>query len=266
MNRGRAQDHRADASGQAPPGETEDRLAETLERAASGETDARTLVRAGGLALSSLRSAGARAVASGRWLADVVIRVAARLPARDLDALSRHHDGLLGDRLAEALVRAASRSSAAVGAAAGALITAGELSPAGWASLPVELVVETLAVVAIELKLVAELHEVYGRPVTGTPAAKGVALARAWAEARGIRPGDVVRGGSLSETLGRGVRSEIVRIVRRRVVRRLGRNVGSLAPLFVGAVAGAELNRRATAALGEAVARDLARHGPRRRP
>jgi hypothetical protein len=35
------------------------------------------------------------------------------------------------------------------------------------------------------------------------------------------------------------------------------RNMSALAPLMAGAVAGAELNRRATRALGEKVARDL---------
>jgi hypothetical protein len=40
---------------------------------------------------------------------------------------------------------------------------------------------------------------------------------------------------------------------------RTARNTVSLAPFLAGAVAGAEVNRRATRALGEAVVRDLAR-------
>jgi hypothetical protein len=43
------------------------------------------------------------------------------------------------------------------------------------------------------------------------------------------------------------------------VVRRLRRNLTSLAPFLAGAVAGAELNRRETRALGAALQRDLRR-------
>ena len=49
-----------------------------------------------------------------------------------------------------------------------------------------------------------------------------------------------------------------MRLVRRRLMRRTLRNTSSLAPFLIGAVAGAELNRRATASLGDAVVRDLA--------
>ena len=41
-------------------------------------------------------------------------------------------------------------------------------------------------------------------------------------------------------------------------VRRTLRNTTSLLPFLIGAVAGAEVNRRATAGLGDAVVRDLA--------
>jgi hypothetical protein len=41
------------------------------------------------------------------------------------------------------------------------------------------------------------------------------------------------------------------------VLRRFGRNVSSLAPFLAGAVAGAELNRRETRSLGDALTRDL---------
>jgi hypothetical protein len=64
--------------------------------------------------------------------------------------------------------------------------------------------------------------------------------------------------GGVADALGRGTRNELVRIVRRRLVTRLGRNLSSMAPLLAGAVIGAEVNRRATRGLGEAVVRDLA--------
>ena len=73
-----------------------------------------------------------------------------------------------------------------------------------------------------------------------------------------VTPAAIATAGGVAEALGRGTRNEIVRVIRRRLASRLGRNLASLAPLVAGAVAGAEVNRRATRSLGEAVVRDLA--------
>jgi hypothetical protein len=205
----------------------------------------------------SARQAGTRAVASGQWLASTLIDLAPRIAVRDRATLEQHHDGLTGTALAEVLVRNASRASAGVGALSGALMSAEEFAPPAWIALPFELAVETVAVAAVELKLVAELHEVYGRPVEGTASERTVALVRAWAERRGVTPLTLGKRGGLADALGRSSRHELTRLVRRRMVARLGRNISSLAPLFAGAVAGAEVNRRATRSLGAAVMRDL---------
>jgi hypothetical protein len=223
----------------------------------TGEPSQGLLVRVSKLAATSARGAGARAVASGRWLADTMIDVAPHLPIRDLETLRAHHQGLKGDALADALIRNASRASAAVGALSGAMISAEEVAPPTWVAIPAELVVETIVIAAIEMKLIAELHEVYRKPVTGTAGERSLALARAWAERRGVTP--VVLGGGLSEVLGRSTRREVARLLQRRLVLRTARNTVSLAPFLAGAVAGAEVNRRSTRALGEAVIRDLAR-------
>ena len=223
----------------------------------TGEPSKGSLVRVGKLAATSARSAGARAVASGRWLADTLIEVTPHLPIRDLDTLRDHHQGLKGDALADALIRNASRASAAVGALSGAMISAEEVAPPTWVAIPVELVVETLVIAAIEMKLIAELHEAHRRPVTGTTGERAVALSRAWAERRGVTP--AVLGGGLGDVLGRGTRREVARLLQRRLVLRTARNTVSLAPFLAGAVAGAEVNRRSTRALGEAVLRDLSR-------
>ena len=66
----------------------------------------------------------------------------------------------------------------------------------------------------------------------------------------------------MGDLLGRGARQEVTRLVRRRLMRRTLRNTSSLAPFLLGAIAGAELNRRATASLGDAVVRDLAARRP----
>jgi hypothetical protein len=233
---------------------TDEEVADLADgRVAPGE-----LVRlAAGLARSA-RAAGARAVATGQWLATTVIEVAPRIPIRDARTLRLEHDGLEGAALAAELIRRASRTSAAIGGVAGAVLTAEEFAPPAWLTMPFELVVETIAVAVIELKLVGELHEVYGRPVTGSGTDRTISLVKAWAERRGVTPATLGTPGGVADALGRGTRNELVRLVRRRLVARLGRNLSSLAPLLAGAVAGAEVNRRATRSLGDAVVRDLA--------
>jgi hypothetical protein len=149
-------------------------------------------------------------------------------------------------------------ASAAIGGVSGAAMSAQTFAPPTWIAMPFELVVETVAIAVIELKLVGELHEVYGRPVTGTASDRTIALVKAWAERRGVTAAVLGRKGGVADALGRGTRNELVRLVRRRLAARLGRNLSSLAPLLAGAVAGAEVNRRATRSLGESVVRDLA--------
>ena len=225
---------------------------------AEGRADASSILRMAGVLASSARSAGTKAVASGQWLANTLIDVAPRIPIRDLATLQAAHGGLSGAALAGELIRNASRASATIGGVSGAVMSAGTFAPPAWIAMPFELVVETVAIAVIELKLVGELHEVYGRPVTGTGAERTVALVKAWAERRGVTAMALRTPGGVADALGKGTRNELVRLVRRRLVARLGRNLSSLAPLLAGAVAGAEVNRRATRGLGEAVVRDLA--------
>ena len=236
-------------------------LEDALGDVAAGKADRDTLGRLAKLLAQSARVAGASAVASGRWLAGVVIDTAPRIPVRDLATLEAQHGGLSGAALAGELIRNASRTSAAVGAVSGAVVSAEQLAPPAWVAIPLELVVETLAIAAIEMKMLAELHEVYGRPVAGNPSERAAAIVRAWAERRGVTPAVLAKPGGLSNVFGRGSRNELIRLVRRRMLARLGRNLSTLAPMFAGAVAGAEVNRRASRALGEAVVRDLAEDG-----
>lgn len=231
---------------------------EDVQNLAEGRTDPRSMARMAAALAQSARRAGARAVASGQWLATTLIETAPRIPIRDLPTLQAQNHGLSGAALASELIRRSSRSSAAIGAASGAVISAQQFAPPTWFTVPFELVFETLAVAVIELKLVGELHEVYGQPVRGSGSERTVVLVKAWAERRGVNPATLGRPGGMAEVLGRGTRNEVARLVRRRLASRLGRNLSSLAPLLAGAVAGAEVNRRATRSLGEAVVRDLA--------
>lgn len=224
-------------------------------------------------ARASARAAGGRAVASGSWLAEVTLDAASHLPVRDLATLRQHHHGLSGALLAKPLVRHASLASAATGATTGALAAASTATPATWATLPVELAAETLVVVAIEMKLVGELHEAAGYPVAGRLRTHGPLVARAWAESRGLSPAELtslLRTGSsgalalgASDLLGRSARDQLTAQIRRRLLARAGRNTATLLPLMAGAVAGGELNRRATRRLGTTVARTLGIPPPR---
>ncbi len=199
-----------------------------------------------------LRAAGARAALSGKVLVDLVTDdIAPHLPVRDLLSLRSHHHGLSGDDLARALIKNAAMTTAGLGAAAGALASVEFAAPPALLAAPVQLAAETLAVVAVELKLVAELHVVYGRSPKGSTPQRTVAYLTSWAAKRGLdRDGAAP---SLSSVLSSAARQQL----RQRIVRRLGRNLTSLAPFFAGAVAGAELNRRETVSLGESLVSDL---------
>jgi hypothetical protein len=185
----------------------------------------------------------------GRWLSTQVLTMAPRLPVRDLATLREQYPGRTPDEIAEALIEGASRASAAVGVAVGA-----------WAVLPfvpaagVEIATETLSVVGIEIKLVAELHEVYGMRAPGSVIERMTAYVGAWAQRRGVglAPGGVV--------LAAG--SPIARQLQRRLAARAGRSAFSLAPLLTGAVAGGLINRRETRKLGRLLRDDLRRRSP----
>jgi hypothetical protein len=189
----------------------------------------------------------------GRRLVDVVIEVAPHLPIRDRATLSAHHGGLTGDALAEALIATAGRVTGAIGAAGGLLSTVEIAAPPALLSAPVQVAAETIAVVAVEIKLIGELHEVYGRAPVATPTARGAAYLGAWARRRGIDP--FTGGAGISEVITGAARREL----RQRLLRRAGRNVTTVVPFLAGAVAGAALNRRETIRLGHRIAADLRR-------
>ena len=115
------------------------------------------------------------------WLAAQVVAMAPRLRVRNQAALQAQFPGLQPDQIADALIEGASRASATVGGAVGA-----------WAALPVlpafpaEAVTETLALVGIEIKLVAELHEAYGVPAPGNARQRMSAYVAAWAHRGGV--------------------------------------------------------------------------------
>jgi hypothetical protein len=194
---------------------------------------------------------GARAVVGrgrrgGGWLTDQVVAMVPRLRVRDQETLQAQFPGKSPDEIADALIDGAAKAAAAAGGAAGM-----------WAVLPVvtafpvEVAAETLVVVGIEVKLVAELHEAFGLPADGNLAERMRAYLAAWAHRRGVFmiPGGVVFAPG----------SPLARLLRRRLLARAGRSTASLGPLLTGAVAGAMLNRSAVRSLGRDIVRDLRR-------
>ena len=172
--------------------------------------------------------------------------MAPRLRVRNQAALQAHFPGMSADDIADALIEGAARAAAAAGGAAG-MAAALPVMPA-W---PVEVAAETLVIVGIEIKLVAELHEAYGAPAPGNLPERMSAYVAAWAHRRGVF---MIEGGLI---LASG--SPLARLLRRRLIARVGRSAVSLGPLLTGAAAGALFNRRETRKLGRDIQRDLRR-------
>ncbi|NHC13838.1 hypothetical protein [Motilibacter deserti] len=218
---------------------------------------ARQVGRLAAALAASARAAGARAVLGGRWLVDQLLEAAPRIPVRDRDTLRAHHPGLADDQVAELLIRAASRSTAAIGAAGGAVMAGSwALPPSVVLSAPAEVAAEALAVAAVEVKLVAELHALYLVTPPGAGPQRAAGFVMAWASGRGIDPRD-------PRWMSSAVSSAAKAQIRRRMAGRAARGVTTLGPLLTGAVAGATVNNRATRALGTRVHADLRRQAGR---
>jgi hypothetical protein len=208
------------------------------------DTATGTVVRGAGNARRGVGSAG-RGVTSGlNWLTGQVVAMGPRLRIRDQATLRAHFPGRSDDEIAGLLVERAARATATVGGATGA-----------WAALPAlpafpaEVAAETLAVVGIEIKLVAELHEIYGMPATGSASERARAYIGSWASRRGVYQVD----GGLLLIAG----SPLARQLTRRLAARARRSAFSLSPLLTGALAGALLNRRETRRFGRQIRDDL---------
>ncbi len=200
--------------------------------------------------LVSARTAGRASVLGGRWLTDLLIDTAPRIPLRDRETLRAQHPGVSDEELAVALVAAAAKATGAVGAAGGALAAVEYTAMPTLLAAPVQVAAETLLVAVIEVKLIAELHEVYGAGVGGTPRQRAMAYLVAWTNRRGLDPLDPA---GMQLALGGAAK----RALRGRLIRRAGRNLSTLGPMMTGAVAGSVVNHRETRRLGEEVRADL---------
>jgi hypothetical protein len=200
---------------------------------------------------SGTRAARERVRAGSSWLAGQAIAMAPRLRVRDQAALRDQFPGKSADEIADALIEGAARAAAAMGGMVG-VWTALPVLPA----YPVEVAAETLVLVGIEVKLIAELHEAYGAPAPGKFPERMSGYLAAWAHRRGV---SMIPGVPDGVVFAAG--SPLARLLRRRLAVRAGRSAFSLGPLLTGAAAGAMLNRRETRKLGEAIRRDLGGRG-----
>jgi hypothetical protein len=197
-----------------------------------------------------------RPKAAMRWMADTVGQVAPHVPIRDRETLRRHFPGLDDDDLAERLIRNASRATAGIGAAGGGVASLEWVATPTLLSAPILLAAETVGVVAVELKLIGELHELYGRPITGGGTHRAATLVHAWSQQRGVNP--LVPGVGVASVLGTAARKEL----QGTLLRRFGRNLTTLGPLLTGAAVASYLNRRATKSLGDKIRKDLRKSRP----
>ncbi|MDN3292632.1 hypothetical protein QWM81_00950 [Streptomyces ficellus] len=188
---------------------------------------------------------GARAGLS--HLADRLIDNAPRVPVRDLATLRRQFPGLGPEQLADKLIAGAANATSTVGAGVGVAAML-PVPPA----MPAELAAEITGVAAIELKLIAELHEVYGQRPPGNVRQRATAYLTSWTEERGI---DVTKPATVNAALGGGMKRQL----RHQIMKRMARNLPNLMPFMVGAAVGAVMNRRDTKKLAEHIRADLRR-------
>jgi len=218
---------------------------------AGGQKSARGLRSGGQAALTGIQSgglyAGRRLQRLGQRLSGQVLQIAPKIPVRSIATLREQYPHLGTEDLANALIETAARASAGIGAAVGAAAAVPFIPTAS-----VELGVETLSLVAVELKLIAELHEVYGMPAPGTSAQRMLAYVASWADRRGVR---ITSGGLALAAMGSPMRRKL----ERRLITKAGKSTLSLAPFLTGAAAGALLNHRETRKLGHQVRDDLSK-------
>ncbi|POX44308.1 hypothetical protein [Streptomyces sp. Ru72] len=210
-------------------------------RAVAVREGVRTGVREG------VRKGGSAARAALAYLADRIIDMAPRVPVRDLETLRRQFPGLGPEEIADKLVAGAAGATATVGAGVGAAAML-PVPPA----MPTELATEITGVAAIELKLIAELHEVYGLRPPGTLAQRSTLYLRSWAGERGI---DMTNPATIDAALGGRMKREL----RQRIMKRMVRDLPNLMPFMVGAAVGAVMNRRDTRRVAQRIRKDLRR-------
>ncbi|MFI6287558.1 hypothetical protein ACIBCM_22900 [Streptomyces sp. NPDC051018] len=219
---------------------------EALPREGPDRTVAPAPARRLAVVRQGVRRSGESARAAIGYLADRIIEIAPRVKVRDLATLRRQFPGLGPEQLADKLVAGAANATATVGAGIGAAAML-PVPPA----MPTELATEITGVATIELKLIAELYEVYGQRPPGSLKERSSVYLATWSEERSI---DVTRPSTYKNAaLSGGIKREL----RQQIMKRMIRNLPNLLPFMVGAAVGAVINRRDTRQLAERIRKDL---------
>ncbi|MEU9208230.1 hypothetical protein AB0D27_09850 [Streptomyces sp. NPDC048415] len=192
-----------------------------------------------------VQKGGSRARAGLAHLADRIIENAPRIPVRDLATLRKQFPGLGPEQLADKLVAGAAAGTSTVGAGIGAAAML-PVPPA----MPTELAAEITGVAAIELKLIAELYEVYGLRPPGNLKQRSTAYLNSWSSERGI---DATKPSTVNAALG----GQMKREMRQQIMKRTVRDLPNLMPFMIGAAVGAVMNRRDTKRLAARIRKDL---------
>ncbi|MGW7465969.1 hypothetical protein ACWGJT_15000 [Streptomyces xantholiticus] len=203
------------------------------------------IARSGHGARAGLMKSKESAKAALGHIADALIDNAPRIPVRDLEKLRRQFPGLTAEQLADKLVAGAANATSTVGAGIGAAAMM-PVPPA----MPTELAAEVVGVAAIELKLIAELYEVYGVRPPGGVKDRTTAYLNAWSQERGI---EFTKPSTFNASMG----GQLKRQLRQQIIKRMVRNLPNLMPFMVGAAVGAVMNRRDTRKLANQIRADL---------
>ncbi|MCX4547682.1 hypothetical protein OG204_28675 [Streptomyces sp. NBC_01387] len=194
---------------------------------------------------NGVQKSGRGARAGLAYVVDRVIDIAPRIPVRDLATLRRHFPGLGPEEIADKLVAGAANATSTVGAGIGAAAML-PVPPA----IPAEIAAEITGVAAIELKLIAELHEVYGMRPPGNLKDRSTAYLNAWSGERGF---DITKPATVNAALGGQMKREL----RQQIMKRTFRDLPNLMPFMVGAAVGAAMNRRDTRRVAEKIRKDM---------
>lgn len=204
------------------------------------------------LVAARAKQLGDNAVGRGRILSELLIDALPHIPIRDQATLVEHYGGLTGEALADALVANTKRTTTLIGVAGGAVAAAEWAAMPLLFAIPLQVVVETLAVALVEVKLVGELHAAYGIPVNGTSTQQAMSFAGSWSNKRGVDP---LRPWTIPNVLGIAGRQTLGK----RMIARFARNLGTVIPFFVGAGIGAVVNRGETEKMARELRVDLRR-------
>jgi hypothetical protein len=180
-----------------------------------------------------------RGVGPGATLAERLIGATARASFRSQSALHAAYPRLNREQIARILIDRAINTSGRVGLGGGVIGSSQYFAPWTLRGVPAQIMAEAFAIAAVEVRLTAELHALYGIEASGTIKDRAGFWVTAWAKGTAHDP----RG---PHDFTAAMRKVVAVQTRRRLARRARRNLLTLAPMLSGAALGRWVNRRQT--------------------